>query len=304
MLSKTPQNWKVVFEQKAAPGWFGRLDAEYNTKRLWVQVGNKLHIFTDGEIGDNHKVFGTGDFATNDMYEELYTWDIIGTDVIPEGNLVKLNVQRNIAADKIEANKKAPKWNSDYTNVNQRLENVSGSVNIEGVTNPLIHLDGTVEGNKTNNVLAGIYAEGVNTSVISNNGLQIQVQNNIASPVGIYAGNGGSVKYYGSNSELNIITKTMDGGNTLTNAVWLDPSVNGGEAITLQSASTNITMEGGYGGNGIAIQKTDRWGEDSILAGIKGAVPRALFNQALVVGIAHETAYHTGTVYLCCKVYV
>ena len=263
LLSKTPQNWKVVFEQKAAPGWFGRLDAEYNTKRLWVQVGNKLHIFTDGEIDDNHKVFGTGDFATNDMYEELYTWDIIGTNVIPEGNLVKLNVQRNIAADKIEANKKAPKWNSDYTNVNQRLENVSGSVNIEGVTNPLIHLDGTVEGNKTNNVLAGIYAEGVNTSVISNNGLQIQVQNNIASPVGIYAGNGGSVKYYGSNSELNIITKTMKDGNTLTNAVWLDPSVNGGEAITLQSASTNITMEGGYGGNGVAIQKTDRWGEDS-----------------------------------------
>ncbi|MBR5487108.1 MAG: hypothetical protein IKV70_03955, partial [Phascolarctobacterium sp.] len=84
LLSKTPQNWKVVFEQKAAPGWFGRLDAEYNTKRLWVQVGNKLHIFTDGETDENHKVFGTGDFATNDMYEELYTWDIIGTDVIPE----------------------------------------------------------------------------------------------------------------------------------------------------------------------------------------------------------------------------
>ena len=264
LLSKTPQNWKVVFEQKAAPGWFGRLDAEYNTKRLWVQVGNKLHIFTDGENGDNHKVFGTGDFATNDMYEELYTWDIIGTDIIPEGNLVKLNVQRNIATDEIKANKKAVKWNNTtVTNIGQRLENVTGQVMIEGNANPLIHLDGTVEGNKTNNVLAGIYAEGVTTNVFSNNGLQIQVQNNIASPVGIYAGNGGSVKYYGSNSELNIITKTMKDGNTLTNAVWLDPSVNGGEAITLQSASTNITMEGGYGGNGVAIQKTDRWGEDS-----------------------------------------
>jgi len=262
LLSSKPQNWKEVYKQEAAPGWFGRLDAEYNTKRLWVQVGNKLHIYTDGAT--DPKVFGTDSFAANSMYEELYTWDIISTDVIPEGNLVKLNVVNNVEADKVIANAKAPTWNNNYTNINQRLENVTGSVTIENnVTNPLIHLDGTVEGNKTNNVLAGIYAEGVNTSVNSSNGLQIQVQNNIASPVGIYAGNGGSVKYYGSNSELNIITKTMDGGNTLTNAVWLDPSVNGGETITLQSASTNITMEGGYGGNGVAIQKTDRWGENS-----------------------------------------
>ena len=263
LLSKNPQNWKEVYKQEAAPGWFGRLDAEYNTKRLWVQVGNKLHIYTDGAT--DPKVFGTDSFAASGMYEELYTWDIISTDMVPDSKLVKLNVVNNIAADKVVANTKAPVWTSDYTNVIEqgRLENVTGQVMIEGNANPLIHLDGNVEGNKTNNVLAGIYAEGVNTSVISNNGLQIQVQNNIASPVGVYAGVGGSVKYYGSNSDLNIITKTMDGGNTLTNAVWLDPSVNGGESITLQSASTNITMEGGYGGNGVAIQKTDRWGEDS-----------------------------------------
>ena len=264
LLSSSPQNWKEVYHEAAAPGWFGRLDAEYNTKRLWVQVGNKLHIFTDGETGDNHKVYGTGDFAANDMYEELYTWDIISTDIVPDSKLVKLNVVNNVAANDVKTNKKAVKWdNATVTNVNQRLENVSGQVMIENNDKPLIHLDGNVEGNKTNNVLAGIYAEGVNTSVVSNKGLQIQVQNNIASPVGIYAGNGGSVKYYGSSSDLNIITKTMDGGNTLTNAVWLDPSKNGSEAITLQSASTNITMEGGYGGNGVAIQKTDRWGEDS-----------------------------------------
>ncbi len=262
LLSSKPQNWKEVYKQEAAPGWFGRLDAEYNTKRLWVQVGNKLHIYTDGAT--DPKVFGTDSFAANSMYEELYTWDIISTDVIPEGNLVKLNVVNNVAVNDVKTNKKAVKWdNATVTNVNQRLENVSGQVMIENNDKPLIHLDGNVEGNKTNNVLAGIYAEGVNTSVVSNKGLQIQVQNNIASPVGIYAGNGGSVKYYGSGSDLNIITKTMDGGNTLTNAVWLDPSKTGGEAITLQSASTNITMEGGYGGNGVAIQKTDRWGENS-----------------------------------------
>ena len=259
LLSSKPQNWKEVFHEEAAPGWFGRLDAEVNTKRLWVQVGNKLHIYTDGAT--DPKVFGTDSFAASGMYEELYTWDIISTDIIPDGKLVKLKL--NTGETKV--NEKALVWNDDYTNVIEqgRIKNVTGNVTIENNANPLIHLDKNVEGNLTNNVLAGIYAEGVNTNVISNNGLQIQVENNIASPVGIYAGNGGSVKYYGSNADLNIITKTMDGGNTLTNAVLLDPSVNGGESITINAKATNITMEGGYGGNGVAIKKTDRWGENS-----------------------------------------
>ena len=115
LLSSKPQNWKEVYKQEAAPGWFGRLDAEYNTKRLWVQVGNKLHIYTDGAT--DPKVFGTDSFAANSMYEELYTWDIISTDVIPEGNLVKLNVVNNVEADKVTANAKAPTWNNNYTNV-------------------------------------------------------------------------------------------------------------------------------------------------------------------------------------------
>ena len=252
MLSKTPENWKEVYHEKAAPGWFGRLDAEYNTKRLWVQVGNKLDIYTDGAT--KAESFGTSDFANNPMYEELYTWDIISTDVIPEGGLVNLHITKG--------NVQPVEWKEVAIDKNIGQIKNETYKNIETKDN-LISLNQDVEGNLTNNVLAGIYADGVNSTIIANDGLQIQVDNNIASPVGIYAGNGGSVKFTSTSGNLDVLTKTLDGGNTLTNAIWLDPSKNGGEKLQITAANTNITMEGGYGGNGIAIQKTDRWGENS-----------------------------------------
>ncbi|MBQ8417437.1 MAG: autotransporter outer membrane beta-barrel domain-containing protein [Phascolarctobacterium sp.] len=255
LLSSNPQNWKEVYSQKGAPGWFGRLDAEYNTKRLWVQVGNKLNIYTDGATTPIS--YGTSDFATSTLYNELYTWDIIGTDVIPEGNLVKLKLPEGTLA---EQNANAVLKKEDGTNItaikNQIIANISGA-------NPVIDLTTADEGNLENNVLAGIYAEGTSSTVNAKNGVQIQVENNIASPVGIYTGEDGSLKVNATNGNVNILTKTMDGGNTLTNAVWLDPTIVGGESITIDAKATNITMEGGYGGNGVAIQKTDRWGENS-----------------------------------------
>ena len=254
LLSKNPQNWKVVYEQEGAPGWFGRLDAEYNTKRLWVQVGNKLNIYTDGAT--TPLSYGTSSFSNSAMYDELYTWDIIGTDIIPNGKLVELQ----LANGENKENTQVAVWKDTASNNISQIKNV-GFKNIDTKDN-LINLGHEVEGNLTNNVLAGIYAEGVATNVDANAGLQIQVENNIASPVGIFAGNNSSVKFT-SNSNLDIITKSMDGGNTLTNAIWLDPSKVGGESINITAGDTTITMVGGYGGNGVAIQKADRWGENS-----------------------------------------
>ena len=252
LLSKNPENWKVIVEEKAAPGWFGRLDAEQNTKRLWVQIGNKLNIYTDGAT--EAESFGTDSFASNPMYEELYTWDIISTDVIPEGGLVNLHITKG--------NVKPVAWKEVELSKNIGQIKNETYKNIETKDN-LISLNQDDEGNLTNNVLAGIYADGVASTIIANDGLQIQVDNNIASPVGIYAGNGGSVKFTSTSGNLDILTKTLEGGNTVTNAIWLDPSKTGGEKLQITAANTNITMEGGYGGNGIAIQKTDRWGENS-----------------------------------------
>lgn len=264
LLSKNPQNWTEVYKQEAAPGWFGRLDAEYNTKRLWVQVGNKLNIYTDGATTPIS--LGTSDIATSPLYNELYTWDIIGTDVIPEGNLVKLQLAEGVLATENDNYVSKEENGTNITAIkNQIIANISG-------TNPVIDLTTADEGNLTNNVLAGIYVEDTSSTVNANTGLQIQVENNIASPVGIYVGGDGSAKVNAANGNVNILTKTMDGGNSLTNAVWLDPTQVGGESLTIDAKATNITMEGGHGGNGVAIQKTDRWGENSKESALGGDI--------------------------------
>lgn len=259
LLSKNPVNWQEIYQEEAAPGWFGRLDAEYQTKRLWVQVGNKLNIYTDGS--KDPISLGTQDFTTSPLYNELYTWDIIRTDVIPEGKLVKLKLAVDEKGNTIESkyNPNALKWKENGTQVDA----INNSVKTISTKDNVINLGKDAQGNLTNNVLAGIYAKDGVSNVTAYAGVQIQVENNIATPVGIFAGENATVKLTANAGNVNILTKTLEGGNTLTNAIWLDPSKTGGESITVDSLATNITMEGGYGGNGVAIQKTDRWGENS-----------------------------------------
>ncbi len=258
LLSKNPTAWKEIYSQKGAPGWFGRLDAEYNTNRLWVQVGNKLNIYTDGAT--TPLTFGTSDFSTSSLYNELYTWDIIRTDVIPEGKLVTIQAkQLNEGEWLSDANDAVVIWKEDGNNITAVKNKVNTTVSSN---NAVISLGVKEEGNLENNVLAGIYAESISSNVNADNGLQIQVNNNVASPVGIYATDAG-LKITAKKGDLDILTKSMEGGNSLTNAIWLDPTIVGGDSITITANATNITMEGGHGGNGVAITKTNRWGENS-----------------------------------------
>lgn len=254
LLSQNPENWQKIYSDTGATGWFGSLDAEYNTNRLWVQVGNQLKIFTDG---GECKTFDVQDFTTSDIYKELYTWAIINTDVIPESKLVELKLADGTAQ---AVSDKVVTWNEKGGNVDQ-IKNVSSATGT-GLSNATISLGKDATGNLTNNILAGIYADNISTLITANN-MQVQVENNVATPVGIYAGNKGSINYIDGSGKLNILTKSMESGNTLTNAIWLDPSATGGESITITAKETNITMEGGYGGNGVAVTKTDRWGEHS-----------------------------------------
>lgn len=82
----------------------------------------------------------------------------------------------------------------------------------------------------------------------------------IGSPAGIYAGSGKNVTI--TAGKVNVITAGLPGGNSITNAIWLDAPKTGSGRITIH-APVNIAMTGGLGGNGIAIQKTNRWGESS-----------------------------------------
>ena len=86
------------------------------------------------------------------------------------------------------------------------------------------------------------------------------MENTVGNPTGIYAGNGTNVTV--TAQEVNIITKGLAGGNSLTNAIQLDAQKDKGSLLAV-NGSVNISMSGGLGGNGVAIQKSDRLGEKS-----------------------------------------
>lgn len=117
-------------------------------------------------------------------------------------------------------------------------------------------------GDRVTNVLAAVDAHEENDVIIhaGTHALQLQSAHTIGSPAGIYAGSGKNVTI--TAGKVNVITAGLPGGNSITNAIWLDAPKTGSGRITIH-APVNIAMTGGLGGNGIAIQKTNRWGESS-----------------------------------------
>ena len=250
LASEKPKEWEKVYEVVEADGWFGRLDAEYDTNRLWLQVGNELNIFTDGET--DPVTFGAGDFTTNPAYNQLYTWDIIKTDQVT-GKLAKLREDsENVTNTEVA-------W-KDITSKTQTTQFKSKMLSTE------LYVSDSEYVNLTNNILAAIQPE--SSSLAITKLVNVQVENDVATPVGIYVAPDMNVELRATKG-FNIITKSPENGNSLTNAIWLDPSDKGGSSLTIVAGNKrttgdlNIRVDGGMGGNGIAIAKTDRWGEDS-----------------------------------------
>ena len=259
LLADNPQNWQVVANDVAVgedgdvPGWFNNVNAEYYTKRVWVRAGNNLHLYVDGKLVHT---WAAKEFATSDMFTTMQAFDVMTPEGI-NGTLAKLDLAiGEQAADNANA-----VWNDSAT-----VESITSDKTFTGDTAI------TADGSKVdlgNNISAAVYAKGNDITITANN-LQLQSKNNIATPVGVYAGNGKEVNIKADN--LNIITKGYEGGNSLTNAIWLDPGATGTQAKITIEAPVNISMTGGIGGNGIAVQKTDRWGESSTEAAEKAEV--------------------------------
>ncbi|MBO5275310.1 MAG: hypothetical protein J6I45_11915, partial [Clostridia bacterium] len=284
LLTDNPQDWEVIIEKDVAggteedhgAGWFNKIDAEYYTKRVWAEIGDSLVVYTDGSAVPTY-TWQTKDFSTN---EQLYKWNSVITlkpdTVTGDLALLTQSSMEGLTAPSATVvkvvNQNATNLKGDY------LFGISGTESdsvYSGVTNDysnylfdsdkVINLPLLREGDLNNNVLAAIYAHSGNDINVDSGDhtLQLQTKNYIANPVGIYAGNGKDVTV--TAGKLNIITAGYEGGNTLTNAIWNDAGENTASTITI-NAPVNISMSGGYGGNGIAVQKTDRWGEASYTA--------------------------------------
>lgn len=276
LYATNPKDWTVVHSGNY-DGWFGKLNAEMYTHRLWVEAGQNLLVYTDGDTSPKYswaaKDFGKSNMTQYNFMAMLQPDTVYGdkatlTAVKAEGlTTPSVSVTAAINSDAVMSGE--PDYKYQITGTGTDEENY-GFVTDDN-SNYTFNTDTVISANKENyltgdmttNVLAAVDAHSGNDVTIDagSNTLQLQSSHTIGSPSGIYAGNRKNVTV--TAGKLNIITKGMTGGNSLTNGIWLDAPANGASSITIHAPTTNIAMSGGYGGNGIAIQKTDRWGEAS-----------------------------------------
>ena len=255
LLSDDPADWKQITSVGKQEGWFGKLNAEYYTKRLWLELGDTLSVLTDGDDAAKY-TWQAKDFSDNKAFARFNKITMIEPDWV-YGNTasVVLAVPAELGGGTAAP---APNPNAVWK-TGGNADSVTGTQTYGSDT--LINIGKDKIGNKTTNVLAAIYAADGNIDInAAGHKLNLQVENTIGNPTGIYAGNGKNVTV--NASEVNIITKGFANGNTLTNAIQLDAAKNAASGITI-NAPVNISMTGGLGGNGVAVQKSDRFGEKS-----------------------------------------
>ena len=285
LMSEKPDDWQVVLDGKVADGggWFGKLNAEYYTKRLWVEWGNNLYVYEDGDTNPTHQ-WETKDFSTDKQFYQFNSVTMLPTDQV-WGSLAKLTTYRPEGFTASSETKITVENADAKIGTVTRREGITGTSADQTAFSDVTSDDGTYsftkdevlsinlgkEGDHATNAAAVIQAKDGKDITIDASGhtLQLASKNYIASPVGIYAGNGKNVTI--TADKVDVVTSGYSSGNSLTNAIWNDGGKNTASQITV-NGDVNISMSGGYGGNGVAIQKSFRWGENSQESKVSSAV--------------------------------
>ena len=274
LMSKNPDDWQVVLDGKVDDGSFGRLNAEYYTKRLWVEWGNNLYVYEDGDTKPTHQ-WATKDFSTDKQFYNFNSVTMLPTDQV-WGSLAKLTTYRpegftassetKITLENADAKVGTATRKAGITGTSADQTTFNDATSDDGkysfTKDEVLSINLGKEGDHATNAAAVIQAkDGKNITIdASGHSLQLASKNYIASPVGIYAGNGKNVSI--TADKVDVVTSGYSSGNSLTNAIWNDGGKNTASQITV-NGDVNISMSGGYGGNGVAIQKSFRWGENS-----------------------------------------
>lgn len=276
LYATNPKDWTVVHSGNY-DGWFGKLNAEMYTHRLWVEAGQNLLVYTDGDTSPKYswaaKDFGKSNMTQYNFMAMLQPDTVYGdkatlTAVKAEGlTTPSVSVTAAINSDAVMSGEPDYKYQITGTGTDEGnygfVTDDNSNYTFDTDTVILANKEKYLTGDLTTNVLAAVDAHSGNDVTIDagSNTLQLQSSHTIGNPSGIYAGSNKNVTV--TAGKLNIITSGMTGGNSLTNGIWLDAPASGSSSITIHAPTTNIAMTGGYGGNGIAVQKTDRWGEAS-----------------------------------------
>ncbi|WP_308578450.1 autotransporter outer membrane beta-barrel domain-containing protein [uncultured Selenomonas sp.] len=266
LMSEHPDDWQEVAVASQQEGWFGKLNAEYYTKRLWLELGDTLQAYTDGDDTAKH-IWQAKDFSDNKAFNRFNKITMIEPDRV-YGNTasVVMTLPAELGGDTTAA----------MVNENAVWKN-SAAFSDTITTQQSWNIDTVVSigkdklGDKSTNVLAAISATDSRPLNINagENILQLQVENTVGNPTGIYAR--GADLTVSAKKGINILTRGSEGGNSLTNAVQLDALKNKATKLTI-NGPLNISMTGGLGGNGVAIQKSDRFGEKSYEARLASAI--------------------------------
>ena len=294
LSSDNPVDWEIVVEGSTegggntgvGTGWFNKLFAEYYTKRVWGEFGNNIVVYTDGAVKPTY-TWSAYELAGNTSYHTFNSVSLLSGDTV-FGNKALLTTSReegltspSVTTTKI-VNINANSKTGDYF---QRISGTDADSSVySGVSSDnsvyTFTADKTIslkpnawktQADLRNNILAAVYAHDGNDVTVNagSNTLQLQVQNSVATPVGVYAGNGKSVTI--NAGKLNIITIGAVNGNSLNNAIMNDAGKSAASKITV-NGDVNISMNGSYGGNGVAVQKTDRWGEASYASDVANTI--------------------------------
>jgi len=294
LSSDNPVDWEIVVEGSTegggntgvGTGWFNKLFAEYYTKRVWGEFGNNIVVYTDGASKPTY-TWSAYQLAGNTSYHTFNSVSLLSGDTV-FGNKALLTTSReegltspSVTTTKI-VNINANSKTGDYF---QRISGTDADSSVySGVSSDnsvyTFTADKTIslkpnawktQADLSNNILAAVYAHDGNDITVNagSNTLQLQVQNSVATPVGVYAGNGKSVTI--NAGKLNIITIGAVNGNSLNNAIMNDAGKSAASKITV-NGDVNISMNGSYGGNGVAVQKTDRWGEASYASDVANTI--------------------------------
>lgn len=281
LMSENPVSWGNPVSSGTYDGWFGKLNAEYHTHRLWVEAGQNLLVYKDGNT--TPQSWRATDFSNNSGMFQFNFMAMLQPDKV-KGALASLSAARAegltvrsltaVRTANPDAVMRTPDYKYKITGTAEDLtvdpdtdfsrfttsDNLNYIFDEDAVIQPT--KDNYKTGDRVTNVLAAVDAHEENDVIIhaGTHALQLQSAHTIGSPAGIYAGSGKNVTI--TAGKVNVITAGLPGGNSITNAIWLDAPKTGSGRITIH-APVNIAMTGGLGGNGIAIQKTNRWGESS-----------------------------------------
>ena len=294
LSSDNPVDWEIVVEGNTegggntgvGTGWFNKLFAEYYTKRVWGEFGNDIVVYTDGAVKPTY-TWSAYTLAGNTSYHTFNSVSLLSGDTV-FGNKALLTTSReegltspSVTTTKI-VNINANSKTGDYF---QRISGTDADSSVySGVSSDnsvyTFTADKTIslkpnawktQADLSNNILAAVYAHDGNDVTVNagSNTLQLQVQNSVATPVGVYADNGKNITI--NAGKLNIITIGAVNGNSLNNAIMNDAGKSAASKITV-NGDVNISMNGSYGGNGVAVQKTDRWGEASYASDVANTI--------------------------------